>query len=82
MKYPLPFNCSDTSCPSKGRYNKMNESFTLEPINHFPYENHSYVIQNLVKEKYYSKSFEKSDFSNNMELLGQYFKFMFRNNYP
>lgn len=80
-KHTLPFNCSDSSCPANGKYNKNNEIFLPGEIDHIPYENHSYVIPKLMKEKYEKDEFIEEDFKNNIKILGQYFKLMFLKDY-
>ena len=77
----MPFNCSDSSCPASGKYNKINEIFLPGEIDHIPYENHSYVIPKLMKEKYEKDEFIEEDFKNNIKILGHYFKLMFLKDY-
>ena len=80
-KYTLPFNCSDSSCAATGKYNKNTETFLPGEIDHIPYENHSYVIPKLMKEKYEKDEFIEEDFKNNIKILGHYFKLMFLKDY-
>ena len=53
---------------------------------HFDYELHSYVIQNILKEKYNQNKFVENDFYGkdkklNKNIFGFYFKFMLLKDY-
>ncbi len=80
-KFTLPFNCSDTTCNAKGSYNKLTEIFTPNEIAHIDYEKHSYVIPEIIKNKFKNESFVESDFKDNLLLLGNYFKYLFLKDY-
>ena len=69
----LPFKCTDTSCKAKGTYNLLTEKFTPDNIEHIEYENHTYIIPALVKEKYYNNTFEEKDFENNLKIFRKLF---------
>ena len=73
-KHILPFNCSDTACKAKGSFNKLTEQFVPQDIEHIDYEKHTYVVPQIIKEKFKKDSFVESDFKNNLIMIGNYFK--------
>ena len=51
-------------------YNKLKNTFTPNLINHIPYEKLTYIIPDLVKEKFKEDTFLEKDFNDNLKLLG------------
>ena len=50
-------------------------------MQHILYEKHTYIIPNLVKEKYKNDNFVDEDFKDNLKFLWNYFKYMLIGNY-
>ena len=63
------------------KYNKNIEIFTPNEIQHILYEQHTYTIPNIFKEKYKNDSFIEEDFKDNLKILGNYFILMFIEDY-
>ena len=80
-KFTLPFTCSDTSCPATAKYNKLSEKFIIGETKHIPYEQHSYIIPKILKEKFNNDLFNENDFKNNLKNIGHYFKLLFLKDY-
>ena len=81
VKYTLTIICSDISCPANSKYNKLKDVFTPTTISHIPYEKLSYIIPDLVKQKFKENTFIEKDFKDILRLLADYFKIMFINDY-
>jgi len=80
-KITLPFNCSDTSCKAKGIYNKLTGEFSPNEIAHINYEKHTYIVPEIIKSKFKDDSFVISYFKDNLILIGNYFKYLFLEDY-
>ena len=57
VKFYQTFVCSDSSTKALAEYNTNYEIFTPNEVKEIPYEQHTYIIHNLVKEKYKNDAF-------------------------
>ena len=62
VKYTLTFICSDSSCPASDKYNKLKDVFTPTSISHIYYVKHSYIIPDLVEQKFKEDAYIEKDF--------------------
>ena len=80
-KNTLPFNCSDTSCKAKGIFNKLTGEFFPNETPHINYEKHTYIVPEIIKTKFKNDKFVETDFKDNLVLIGNYFKYLFLEDY-
>ena len=62
LKYDLKFYCSDSNCPAIAIFNLEKKEFipaNEDKYKHIEYESHSYVIPDLLKEKFAKKNLKK-----------------------
>ena len=76
----MDFRCSDSKCPALGVFYWNDDYFKPNKFtNHFAYEDHSYIINQLIKEKYINNKINEKDFinDNNSKNIRKYFKILF-----